>query len=404
MLKYEYILVRYGEMTTKGKNRSKFVSTLKDNVKFKLKKFPNIKIDATHDRMYIQLNGEDHEAISERLKDVFGIHKFNLAMKVPSELEDIKEGALAAFLQVKGDVKTFKITVHRSYKHFPMRTMELLPEIGGHILENTEDITVDVHNPDVNVRVEIRSGYSYIMCDERMGAGGLPVGVGGKVMVLLSGGIDSPVAAYLTMKRGVSVEAVHFHSPPFTSDRAKQKVIDLAQELTKYCKRVTLHLVPFTEVQKTINKEIPSSYSMTVMRRMMMRITERIAEERNALAITTGESLGQVASQTLDSMHTINEVTNYPVIRPLITMDKLEIIKIAEEIGTYDISIRPYEDCCTVFTPASPATKPKREKANRFEAKYDFTPLIDEAVANKETIVLQTVEVVAEEEKFEELF
>ena len=386
MMTYEYILVRYGEMTTKGKNRSKFVSTLKDNVKFKLKKFPNIKIDATHDRMYIQLNGEDHEAVSERLKDVFGIHKFNLAMKVPSELEDIKKGALAAFLQVKGDVKTFKITVHRSYKHFPMRTMELLPEIGG------------------NIRVEIRSGYSYIMCDERMGAGGLPVGVGGKVMVLLSGGIDSPVAAYLTMKRGVSVEAVHFHSPPFTSERAKQKVIDLAQELTKYCKRVTLHLVPFTEVQKTINKEIPSSYSMTVMRRMMMRITERIAEERNALAITTGESLGQVASQTLDSMHTINEVTNYPVIRPLITMDKLEIIKIAEEIGTYDISIRPYEDCCTVFTPASPATKPKREKANRFEAKYDFTPLIEEAVANTEQMVLQTVEVVAEEEKFEELF
>lgn len=183
-----------------------------------------------------------------------------------------------------------------------------------------------------------------------------------------------------------------------------KKVIDLAQGLTKYCKRVTLHLVPFTEVQKTINKEIPSSYSMTVMRRMMMRITEQIAEERNALAITTGESLGQVASQTLDSMHTINEVTNYPVIRPLITMDKLEIIKIAEEIGTYDISIRPYEDCCTVFTPASPATKPKREKANRFEAKYDFTPLIEEAVANKETMVLQTVEVVAEEEKFEELF
>lgn len=400
---YEYILVRYGEMTTKGKNRSKFVSTLKDNVKHKLKKFTNLKIDATHDRMYIQLNGEDHEAVAEKLQDVFGIHKFNLAMKVPTDLEEIKKGALAAFLQVKRDVKTFKITVHRSYKHFPMQTMELLPEIGGYILQNTEDITVDVHNPDVNIRVEIRSGYSYIMCDERMGAGGLPVGVGGKVMLLLSGGIDSPVAAYLTMKRGVAVEAIHFHSPPFTSERAKQKVIDLTQELTKYCKRVTLHLVPFTEVQKTINKEIPSSYSMTIMRRMMMRIAERIAEERNALALATGESLGQVASQTLDSMHTINEVTNYPIIRPLIAMDKLEIIKIANEIGTYDISIRPYEDCCTVFTPASPTTKPKREKANKFESYYDFTPLIESAVANTEKMVLQTVEV-AEEEKFEDLF
>ena len=403
MMNYEYILVRYGEMTTKGKNRSKFVSTLKDNVKHKLKKFKNIKIEATHDRMYIQLNGEDHEAIAERLQDVFGIHKFNLAMKVPTDLEEIKKGALAAFLQLKREVKTFKITVHRSYKHFPMQTMEILPEIGGYVLQNTEDITVDVHNPDVNIRVEIRSGYSYIMCDERMGAGGLPVGVGGKVMLLLSGGIDSPVAAYLTMKRGVSVEAVHFHSPPFTSERAKQKVIDLAQELTKYCKRVTLHLVPFTEVQKTIHKEVPSSYSMTVMRRMMMRIAERIAEERNALALTTGESLGQVASQTLDSMYTINEVTNYPVIRPLIAMDKLEIIKIAHEIGTYETSIRPYEDCCTVFTPASPATKPKREKANKFESYYDFTPLIEEAVANTEKMVLQTVEV-AEEEQFEDLF
>ena len=403
MMTYEYILVRYGEMTTKGKNRSKFVSTLKDNVKHKLKKFTNLKIDATHDRMYIQLNGEDHEAVAEKLQDVFGIHKFNLAMKVPTDLEEIKKGALAAFLQVKRDVKTFKITVHRSYKHFPMQTMELLPEIGGYILQNTEDITVDVHNPDVNIRVEIRSGYSYIMCDERMGAGGLPVGVGGKVMLLLSGGIDSPVAPYLTMKRGVAVEAFHFHSPPFTSERAKQKVIDLTQELTKYCKRVTLHLVPFTEVQKTINKEIPSSYSMTIMRRMMMRIAERIAEERNALALATGESLGQVASQTLDSMHTINEVTNYPIIRPLIAMDKLEIIKIANEIGTYDISIRPYEDCCTVFTPASPTTKPKREKANKFESYYDFTPLIESAVANTEKMVLQTVEV-AEEEKFEDLF
>ncbi|CAM4213718.1 thiamine biosynthesis protein ThiI [Bacillus manliponensis] len=403
MMNYEYILVRYGEMTTKGKNRSKFVSTLKDNVKHKLKKFKNIKVEATHDRMYIQLNGEDHEAIAEHLQDVFGIHKFNLAMKVPTDLEEIKKGALAAFLQLKHEVKTFKITVHRSYKHFPMQTMEILPEIGGYVLQNTEDITVDVHNPDVNIRVEIRSGYSYIMCDERMGAGGLPVGVGGKVMLLLSGGIDSPVAAYLTMKRGVSVEAVHFHSPPFTSERAKQKVIDLAQELTKYCKRVTLHLVPFTEVQKTIHKEVPSSYSMTVMRRMMMRIAERIAEERNALALTTGESLGQVASQTLDSMHTINEVTNYPVIRPLIAMDKLEIIKIAHEIGTYETSIRPYEDCCTVFTPASPATKPKREKANKFESYYDFTPLIEEAVANTEKMVLQTVEV-AEEEQFEDLF
>ncbi|MFD3445299.1 tRNA uracil 4-sulfurtransferase ThiI [Microbacteriaceae bacterium 4G12] len=402
-MNYNHILIRYGEMTTKGKNRSKFVSVLKENIKYKLKKFKNVEYETTRDRMYIKLNGENHEEISDRLQQIFGIHTFSLAMKVDTELEEIKRAALAAFLQVKKEVRTFKIAVHRSYKQFPLETNELNREIGGYILQNTENITVDLHHPDVKVRVEVRPEATYIMCEERAGAGGLPVGVGGKVMLLLSGGIDSPVAGYLVLKRGATIEAVHFHSPPFTSERAKQKVIDLAQQLTKYCKKVILHVVPFTEVQKAIHKEIPASYTMTIMRRMMMRITERIAEERGVLAIATGESLGQVASQTLDSMHTINEVTNYPILRPLITMDKLEIMKIARDIDTYDISIRPYEDCCTIFTPPNPTTKPTREKANRFEQFFDFNPLIEEAVANIEKLLLQTKEIKAEDE-FQDLF
>ncbi|WP_028400790.1 tRNA uracil 4-sulfurtransferase ThiI [Ectobacillus panaciterrae] len=402
-MKYDQILIRYGEMTTKGKNRSKFVTILKDNIKHRLKKFQALEFEATRDRMYIKLNGEDHEAVSERIRHIFGIHSFSLAMKVPTEFEDMKQGALAAFLQVKKDVNTFKVSVHRAYKQFPMETNELNRELGAHILRNTENITVDVHHPDVNVRVEVRPEFTYIMCEERAGAGGLPVGAGGKVMLLLSGGIDSPVAGYLAMKRGVTLEAIHFHSPPFTSERAKQKVVDLAQQLTRYCKRITLHVVPFTEMQKAIHKQIPDSYTMTVMRRMMLRIAERIAAERGVLALATGESLGQVASQTLDSMHTINEATNYPILRPLITMDKLEIMKIARDIDTYDISILPYEDCCTIFTPPNPSTKPKREKANRFEAFYDFEPLIQEAIANAEKMIVQATDTEAKEE-FQDLF
>ncbi|MFC5774681.1 tRNA uracil 4-sulfurtransferase ThiI [Ectobacillus antri] len=401
-MNYDHILIRYGEMTTKGKNRAKFVSVLKDNVKHRLKKFSALELEVTRDRMYIKLNGEDHEAVIEKIRHIFGIHTFSLAMKVTTDLEEMKRGALEAFLQVSEGVKTFKISVHRTYKHFPMETNELNHELGAHILRNTENITVDVRKPDVNVRVEVREEFTYIMCEDLQGAGGLPVGVGGKAMLLLSGGIDSPVAGYLVMKRGVTLEAIHFHSPPFTSERAKQKVIDLAQRLTKYCKRITLHIVPFTEVQKAIHKQVPDSYTMTVMRRMMLRIAERVAAERGVLALATGESLGQVASQTLDSMHTINEATNYPILRPLITTDKVEIMKIAREIDTYDLSILPYEDCCTIFTPPNPSTKPKREKANRFEQFYDFEPLIQDAVENIEKMILHAE--VEEKEEFEELF
>ncbi|WP_430509559.1 tRNA uracil 4-sulfurtransferase ThiI [Gottfriedia solisilvae] len=385
----EYILIRYGEMTTKGKNRGRFTSILRENVRNRLKSFENIKITATRDRMYIKLNGEDHEKVAASLKQVFGIHTFSYARKVETELEAIKKGALQAIEELGDTVKTFKVNAQRSYKQFPLNTPQLNRELGGYILQNTEHLTVDVHNPDVAVRVEVRDDATYITCGEEYGAGGYPVGVGGKVMLLLSGGIDSPVAAYMLLKRGVSIEAIHFESPPFTSDRAKQKVTDLASTLTRYCKRVTLHVIPFTEVQKAIHKEMPASYTMTIMRRIMLQIAEKVSVERKALALATGESLGQVASQTLDSMHAINEVTNYPVLRPLLAMDKLEIMDIAKKIDTYDISIRPYEDCCTIFSPANPTTKPKRDKVARFESRFDFTDLINEAVASKETLIFE---------------
>jgi len=385
----EYILIRYGEMTTKGKNRGRFTSILRENVRNRLKSFEKIKITATRDRMYIKLNGEDHEKVAASLKQVFGIHTFSYARKVETELEAIKKGALQAIEELGDTVKTFKVNAQRSYKQFPLNTPQLNRELGGHILQNTEHLTVDVHNPDVAVRVEVRDDATYVTCGEENGAGGYPVGVGGKVMLLLSGGIDSPVAAYMLLKRGVSIEAIHFESPPFTSDRAKQKVTDLASTLTRYCKRVTLHVIPFTEVQKAIHKEMPASYTMTIMRRIMLQIAEKVSVERKALALATGESLGQVASQTLDSMHTINEVTNYPVLRPLLAMDKLEIMDIAKKIDTYDISIRPYEDCCTIFTPANPTTKPKRDKVARFESRFDFTDLINEAVSSKETLIFE---------------
>ncbi|MEE6449507.1 tRNA uracil 4-sulfurtransferase ThiI [Gottfriedia acidiceleris] len=385
----EYILIRYGEMTTKGKNRGRFTSILRENVRNRLKAFEKIKITATRDRMYIKLNGEDHEKVAANLKEVFGIHTFSYARKVDTELDAIKKGALEAIKELGDSVKTFKVNVQRSYKQFPLNTPQLNRELGGYILQNTEHLTVDVHQPDVAVRVEVRDDATYITCGEEYGAGGYPVGVGGKVMLLLSGGIDSPVAAYMLLKRGVSIEAIHFESPPFTSDRAKQKVMDLASKLTRYCRRVTLHVIPFTEIQKAIHKEMPASYTMTIMRRVMLRIAEQVSVNRKALALATGESLGQVASQTLESMHTINEVTNYPVLRPLLAMDKLEIMDIAKKIDTYDISIRPYEDCCTIFTPANPTTKPKRDKVARYESRFDFTELINEAVVNRESIIFE---------------
>ncbi|RCW66294.1 tRNA uracil 4-sulfurtransferase ThiI [Saliterribacillus persicus] len=384
-MQYDHIVVRYGELTLKGKNRKIFTTKLGENVREKLKGFSNIKVNKNRDRMFILLNGEDPEPILEKLKDVFGIGSMSVALKTENDEAAIKNAALE-LLTKKENVKTFKITTKRSNKEFPIGSQTFNHVLGGYLLSNTNDFTVDVHHPDLEIHVDIRNDATYITSEKILGAGGLPVGSSGKTLLLLSGGIDSPVAGYLTMNRGVQLEAIHFHSPPYTSERAKEKVLDLAEKLTYYGKNIRIHMIPFTALQQKIHREVPHGYSMTVMRRVMLKISEAVAKEENILSITTGESLGQVASQTMESMHAINEVTNYPVLRPLVAMDKEDIIKISEKINMYDISIRPYEDCCTVFVPKAPKTKPRLEKVLQFEAHLDYEQEIKELLANKEVI------------------
>lgn len=382
---YDHILIRYGELALKGKNKNQFITQLQRNIQQALKHYPDIRVKRSQGRMFIELNGQGPEPIMKQCKKVFGIYSLSLALKVENEESSIKEGALFA-LTGSPNAKTFKVSVRRVNKGFPIRSQEMNRILGAHLLKNTSIYTVNVHEPDVEIKVEIREKATYIMSTVVRGAGGLPVGTGGKSLLLLSGGIDSPVAGYLMMKRGVQLEMVHFHSPPFTSERAKQKVLDLTKTLTEFGGSINVHLIPFTTLQQEIFKSMPERYAMTIMRRVMLTISEKICHEKNILSLTTGESLGQVASQTLASMNAINEVTNLPVLRPLVALDKEEIITHSKRIGTYDISIRPYEDCCTIFVPKSPATNPKREVIHELEKKVDFTPFMNEAIAKKETI------------------
>ncbi|MED0685674.1 tRNA uracil 4-sulfurtransferase ThiI [Anoxybacillus ayderensis] len=386
---YDHIVIRYGEMSTKGKNRLQFVRCLKRNIAKKLKHFPNIQIEALRDRMYVRLHHTPPQPVIEKLQEVFGIQSLSLALKTESDLEKIKEATLFFVKQLPHEGKTFKISARRADKQFPVTTNELNYELGSYVLRNTTGLTVDVHHPDIDVRVEVRKEGTYITAYDVPGAGGLPVGTSGKAMLMLSGGIDSPVAGYLAMKRGLQIEAVHFFSPPFTSERAKQKVIDLAQRLTEFGGTIRLHIVPFTELQQAIYKQVPENCSLISTRRAMLRITDEIRKKENGLAIVTGESLGQVASQTLESMVVVNDVTTTPILRPLISMDKTEIIAIAERIGTHHISIRPYEDCCTIFTPKAPKTKPKKEKIIQYEQFLPLDEMIAETVARVETITLK---------------
>ncbi|RSD27738.1 tRNA uracil 4-sulfurtransferase ThiI [Mesobacillus subterraneus] len=386
---YDRILVRYGEISTKGRNRNKFIDRLRKNIKRALNDYPNAVIQADRDRMFILLNGEDSDEIGKRLQRIFGIQSFSPAIKVEKDLEKMKDAALELFRKIHKPGQTFKITAKRSDKTFELDTNEINYEFGSHILRNVDDLKVDVRRPDLNLLIEVRKEAAYISAETIKGAGGLPSASGGKGMLMLSGGIDSPVAGYLTMKRGLEVEGVHFFSPPFTSERAKQKVIDLSEKLAEVNGHFALHIVPFTEIQQAIHKQVPENYTMTTTRRLMLRITDAIREKQGGLAIITGESLGQVASQTLESMYAINEVTSTPIIRPLITMDKHEIMDIAHKIDTHDISIRPYEDCCTVFVPSSPKTKPRLEKVQNFESYFDFEELIQKAVDGTERMVIK---------------
>ncbi|XCS12116.1 tRNA uracil 4-sulfurtransferase ThiI [Aeribacillus pallidus] len=401
-MQYDHILVRYGEMSLKGKNRKHFINHLKNNIKLALSSFSSLEYTANRDRLFIKLNGEDGEKVAEKLQTVFGIQSFSLAIRTKSDIEAIKDTALQAVKQLYKNGDTFKVSAKRADKSFPLTSDQLNYEIGRHILIHTDGLKVDVHHPNINVRVEVRPHATYIMCKDFKGAGGLPVGSSGKAMLMLSGGIDSPVAGYLSMKRGLEIEAIHFFSPPYTNERAKQKVMDLVEKLTEFGGKIVLHIVPFTEIQVTIQQKILENYTMTSTRRMMLKIADEIRKKRGALAIVTGESLGQVASQTLESMYAINEVTTTPILRPLISMDKNEIIEIAEKIDTFEISNRPYEDCCTIFTPASPKTKPKREKILKLESYVDFQPLIQKAI--EETVTIEFPRKHDIQEKIEEDF
>ncbi|MCF6094996.1 tRNA 4-thiouridine(8) synthase ThiI [Microaerobacter geothermalis] len=388
-MNYDSILLRFGELTLKGVNRGQFEDKLKKNIKRILRQFPEIKIHKTYGRMYVQLNGTPYEPVLNQLKKVFGIVSFSPTKRVEQDVTEIQKGSLDVFLDVSPRPTTFKVSVRRADKRFPIPSQEMNHIVGGYILKNCKGLKVDVHHPDAVIYIEIRDEGVYISCQSIPGLGGLPLGTSGKAMLMLSGGIDSPVAGWLTMKRGVPIEGVHFHSYPFTSERAKQKVIDLSRVLSQYSGEMKLHIVPFTEIQTQIRQHVPDDLSITIMRRMMMRITQGLANQRKALAISTGESLGQVASQTLESMNTINKVVDIPVLRPLIAMDKQEIIKLARQIGTYETSILPYEDCCTIFMPKSPRTRPNPQVAERFEKRLDVDLLVEKAVADTEMMVIK---------------
>lgn len=379
-MKANCMLLRYGELSVKGKNKKDFEERLVRNIREKLYRFEGITVTRHFGRLFIELNGHSSEEINKELKDVFGLVGFSPAMRVDSDLEQIQVAALQLLQDQGSDVKTFKVACKRADKRFPIGSQELNAKIGGYLLANS-DMTVDVHQPDIVVNIEIRSlQATYIYGNDIAGAGGLPVGSSGRVLLLLSGGIDSPVAGYFALKRGGELHAIHFHSYPYTSERAKQKVIDLAKQLTPYAGKVRLYVVPFTEIQTEINKHCYESYTITIMRRFMLRIAEATARKYSALALVTGESLGQVASQTLESMNAINAVTNMPILRPLIGLDKTEIIEVSRKIGTYETSILPYEDCCTIFTPKAPKTRPNIKLCEQQELKLDVEQLVEKAV------------------------
>lgn len=378
------ILIKYGELTTKKNNRNLFINLLYENVKNKLKNY-NVKIIKNRVRMFIETD-DNIDEIVDILSNIFGIHSIVVAYKVDNNIDSIKSNVLDIVKNIS--FKTFKVETKRSDKRFPIPSMEFNNIIGGLILKNISNVSVDVHNPEYELKIEIREDYAYIYTKEIKGAGGYPVGVAGKGLLMLSGGIDSPVAGYLAMKRGIKIECIYFESPPHTSIQAKNKVKKLVEKLSKYNSNIVLNIINFTEIQEGIYKYCPKEYMITIMRRMMYRISEQVARKRKALVIINGESVGQVASQTLNSMNVINNVTNYPVIRPVACLDKLEIIDISKKIDTYETSILPYEDCCTIFLPKHPVINPILENAINYENNFDHEKLINNAINNMETVVI----------------
>ena len=374
------ILIKYGELTTKKGNRKLFIKLLVNNINSILK---GIDYRINYDRVRMYIESEDIDTVISKLKNVFGIHSIVKCYKVNTNTDDIKDSIIPILKDIK--FNTFKVETNRADKSFPIPSMEFSRLIGGHILKNI-NCSVDVHNPDLLVKIEIRSDATYIYSDEIKGLGGYPVGVQGTGLLMLSGGIDSPVAGYLALKRGIDLECLYFESPPHTSLEAKNKVIKLASIINSYSGNIKVNVVPFTKLQEAIYKNVDESYVITIMRRMMYRIATEVVKKKNLKVILNGESVGQVASQTLSSMIVINNVTNLPIIRPVACLDKLEIIDIANKIGTYETSILPYEDCCTIFLPRHPVINPVLEKCLEYEARFDYETLVKECVDNIETI------------------
>lgn len=388
----DHILIRYGELSLKKSNRKQFINKINANIRRALKEFSQLAYESSGLRFYIILNGEDSSKISEILKKIPGIYSFSVVSRCDSNINAIKEQALILVKkEFENGAKTFKVETNRGDKTFPLNSLEISKEVARHLFINLENLKADVHNPNFVLYLDVRQEGTFLFTKIEMGLGGFTAGVLGKTMLMVSGGIDSIVAGYMAVKKGMTIEAIHFAAPPYTSDLAVQKVIDLLETIVPYTEyqAINLHIIPFTEIQKAIYDNCREDYCITIMRRMMYRITEQVAKQLNALAILNGENVGQVASQTLESMATIEDVVRMPVIRPLATFDKQDIVDVSRKIGTYDISIRPYEDCCTVFVPKHPQIKPSLKQAEIEENKIAFNEMINTAVEKRERIVLK---------------
>lgn len=385
------IMIKYGEMTTKKDNLRVFIDKLYNNISNKLKDF-DVVITKNKVRMFIDIKEIDENIIIDKLKEVFGIHSIVVCYKLEKNVNNICDESIN--LLRKYNFSTFKVETNRADKSFLYNSLETSRIVGSKILKNIPNIKVDVHNPDILLHVEIRVDNTYIYVNEIKGLGGYPTGIQGKGLLMLSGGIDSPVAGFLANKRGIDIDCIYYDSPPHTSIEARNKVITLAKKLTKYGSNITLYVVPFTKLQEEIYKNIDSTYMITIMRRMMYRIAEKVSKNIKSKVIINGESIGQVASQTLTSMYAINNVTNMPVIRPVACLDKLEIIDIAKKIDTYETSIIPFEDCCTIFVPKHPVINPNLDKCIEYEKLIDYELLIEDAINNIEKINVKTYEII----------
>ena len=388
---YNILIVKYGEIGVKGKNRYLFENKLIKNIKNMLKPLGEYNVYKEYGRIYVDVNDDNYEEVMEEVRKVFGIVGVCPGIKAEKDYDVLKETALKLIEQkIEEGAKTFKVESRRGDKSLPLTSQEMSIDIGGYILSNVKDrIKVDVRNPEVKVRCEYRELNTMVYTDSVPGYGGLPMGTAGKAMSLLSGGIDSPVATWMVAKRGMDIECIHFHTYPFTSERSREKVLDLARTLSRYCGPIKVHCCNILEIEKEITEKLNREETTIHSRRFMMMITQRLAEQRNCQAIVTGESIGQVASQTIYGLTCTNAVCSLPVFRPLIAMDKSDIIDIAQEIGTYDISIVPEEDCCSVFAPKKPITKPKLDRIEKSEEKLDIEALIEGAMATIETVVCE---------------